>query len=106
LLTTPLILLNLAFLAGLDGANVLVTLFEGWVMVIAGWFFAYAHNDAQRWGWYAIACIAFLLVVYQLAIPGRRAVLEKDRRIARIFAMLAGYEMIVLALYLISSGKS
>jgi bacteriorhodopsin len=104
-LTSPLIILNLAFVAGLDGSNILIALFADWAMVFTGWFFAYAHAEGQRWGWYAMSCVAFLVVVHQLAVPGRRAVLNKDRRIMNIFASIAGYEMIVWALFLIEIGE-
>lgn len=98
-LTTPLILLDLALLAGIDGFNILVTLFADLVMVFTGWFFALAQTKGQRWGWYAMACVAFLVVVHQLAIPGRRAVANKDKHVAGIFAFLASYTLVVWALY-------
>ena len=104
-LTTPLILLDLAFVAGLDGSNILVALFANWAMVFTGWFFAFAHREGPRWGWYALSCVAYLVVVHQLVIPGRQAVLNKDRRIVNIFASIGGYELIVWALYLVATGK-
>jgi len=104
-LTSPLIVLNLTFLAGLDGSNILIALFADWAMVFTGWFFAYARKEVQRWGWYAMSCVAFLVVVHQLGLPGRRAVLNKERRIANIFAWIAGYEMILWALYLVETGE-
>jgi bacteriorhodopsin len=104
-LTSPLILLALSFLAGLDGANILVALFADAVMVFAGLFFARSHTPAQRWGWYAISCLAFLVVVHQLAVPGRRAVLNKDRRIAKLYAAIVGFAVVVWALYPIVWGK-
>jgi bacteriorhodopsin len=52
-----------------------------------------------------MSCVAFLVVVHQLAVPGRRAVSNKDRRIVNIFASIAGYEMIVWALFLIEIGE-
>lgn len=102
-LTSPLIVLNLAFLAGLDGSNILIALFADWAMVFTGWFFAYATKGGQRWGWYAMSCVAFLVVVHKLGVSGRRAVLNKDRTIVKIFAWIAGYEMIVWALYLVET---
>jgi bacteriorhodopsin len=104
-LTTPLILLNLAFLAGLDGSNILVALFADLAMVVTGLFFAYARTEAPRWGWYAMSCVAYLVVVHQLVVPGRRAVLNKDRKIGKIFALIGGFTVVVWALYPVVWGK-
>jgi bacteriorhodopsin len=98
-LTTPLTLLTLAFIAGIDGANILVALFANAVMVLTGLFFARAHTDGQRWGWYAMSCVAYLVVVHQLVLPGRRAVVNKDRKIAQLYAAISGFSIIVWALY-------
>jgi bacteriorhodopsin len=98
-ITTPLILLNLAFLAGLSGANTLVTLAADVTMVLTSLFAAFGHSTGQKWGWYTIACLAYLVVVYQLAIPGRRAVRTKDARTSKLFAALVGYTLILWTLY-------
>jgi len=98
-LTTPLILLNLALLAGIDGCNILVALFADLVMVFTGWFFALAQTKQQRWGWYAMSCVALLVIVYQLLMPGRRAVATKDKHVAGVFALLGSYAVVVWALY-------
>lgn len=74
-------------------------------MVFTGWFFAYANKEGQRWGWYAMSCVAFLVVVHKLGVSGRRAVLNKDKKIVKIFAWIAGYEMIIWAFYLVETGK-
>jgi bacteriorhodopsin len=98
-LTTPLLLLDLAFLAGLNGANILVAVLADEVMILTGLFAAYGHSDGQKWGWYAMACVAYLVVVYLLAIPGRRAVLAKDGKTATLFASIGGFTLILWTLY-------
>jgi bacteriorhodopsin len=98
-LTTPLLLLDLAFLAGLNGANILVTIVADLIMVLLGLFAAFGHSDGQKWGYYAIACIAYLVIVYQLVIPGRRAVQAKDTKTARLFAAIGGFTLILWTLY-------
>ncbi len=102
--TTPLILLNLALLAGMNGANILVTIVADVIMVLLGLFAAFGSTDSQKWGYYAIACIAYLVVVYQLVIPGRQAVKAKDSNTAKLFASIGGYTLILWALYLIVWG--
>jgi bacteriorhodopsin len=98
-LTTPLILLDLAFLAGLSGANILVTIVADLIMVLLGLFGAFSHSGGQKWGYYAIACIAYLVIIYQLVIPGRRAVLTKDSSTAKLFAAIGGFTIILWTLY-------
>ncbi|OAP62166.1 hypothetical protein AYL99_04369 [Fonsecaea erecta] len=99
-ITTPLLLLDLALLAGLSGANILVAIFADVVMVLAGLFAAFGQaHDSQKWGWFAWACIAFLVIVYQLAANGREAVASKDSKTKAFYASIAGYTLIVWLLY-------
>ncbi|QSZ34133.1 hypothetical protein DSL72_005721 [Monilinia vaccinii-corymbosi] len=99
-LTVPLLLLDLSFLAGLNGANILVTIVAGLIMVWTGGIFSAYHNDgAAKWGWYAMGVAAFLVIVYQLVIPGRRAVSSKDAKTSKLFAAIAGYTIIIWTLY-------
>jgi len=104
--TTPLLLLDLSFLAGLNGANILVAVVADLIMVLTGLFAAYGVSEGQKWGWYAMACVAFLVIVYQLAIPGRRAVAAKDSSTAKLFAAIGGFTLIVWTLYPIVWGIS
>lgn len=97
--TTPLLLLDLAFLAGLNGANILVAVIADLLMIALGLFAAYGRSDGQKWGYYAFSCIAFLVIIYQLAIPGRRAVAAKDGKTAKTFAAIAGFTLIIWTLY-------
>ncbi|KUJ06663.1 putative opsin-1 [Mollisia scopiformis] len=98
-LTTPLLLLDLAFLAGLDGASILVAIVADLIMVLLGLFAAFGQTDGQKWGYYAMACIAYLVIVYQLVIPGRRAVMAKDSSTAKLFASIGGFTLILWTLY-------
>ncbi|KAI9047339.1 hypothetical protein LZ554_008786 [Drepanopeziza brunnea f. sp. 'monogermtubi'] len=97
--TTPLLLLDLAFLAGLNGANILVVIVADILMVLLGLFAAFGKSDGQKWGYYAMACIAYLVVVYQLVIPGRRAVAAKDGKTAQLFASIGAFTLILWTLY-------
>ncbi|KAJ8071055.1 hypothetical protein OCU04_001401 [Sclerotinia nivalis] len=98
-LTTPLLLLDLAFLAGLNGANILVAIIADLVMVLTGLFAAYHNDGAAKWGWYAMGCVAFLAIIYQLVIPGRRAVSSRDAKTSKLFTAIAAYTLIVWTLY-------
>jgi len=98
-ITTPLLLLDLAFLAGMNGADILVTLVADVVMVLTGLFAAYGHNKLQKWGWYAMACVAFLVIVYKVAIGGRKTVMTKDSKTAKFFSALGLFTLILWTLY-------
>merc|ERR1712093_351956 len=60
-LTTPLLLLDLAFLAGMNGANITVTIVADLIMVLLGLFAAFGRTDGQKWGYYTIACFDWWL---------------------------------------------
>ncbi|KAG9234667.1 putative opsin-1 [Amylocarpus encephaloides] len=98
-LTTPLLLLDLAFLAGMDGASIVVAIVADLIMVLVGLFAAYGKTDGQKWGYYAMACAAYLVVVYQLVVSGRRAVSAKDNKTAKLFASIGGFTLILWTLY-------
>lgn len=97
--TTPLLLLDLALLAGLSGANILVAIVADVIMILTGLFAAYGTTEGQKWGWYAWACIAYLVVVYQLASSGRAAVATKDSKTKAFYASIAGFTLILWTIY-------
>jgi bacteriorhodopsin len=98
-ITTPLLLLDLALLAGLSGANILVAIVADIIMILTGLFAAYGQHAGQKWGWYAIACIAYLVVVYQLAVGGRATVANKDSKTKAFYASIAGFTLILWTIY-------
>lgn len=98
-ITTPLLLLDLALLAGLSGANILVVIVADLVMVLTGLFAAYGHQGIQRWGYYAIAWIAFIIIIYQLAVAGRRNAAARDSKTAAFYSSLGLFTLIVWTAY-------
>jgi bacteriorhodopsin len=97
--TTPLLLLDLSLLAGLSGANILVTIVADLIMVVTGLFASFGRGDGQKWGWYTIACIAYLTVVYQLAYNGLAAVAGKDSKTKAFYRAIGGYTLLVWTIY-------
>ena len=94
--TTPLLLADLAFLAGLNGANMLVAIVADLIMVLTGLFAAFASSsESQKWGYYAIANIAFIVVIYQLGVAGRRNAMSRDSKTATLFNSIAGFTLII-----------
>jgi len=98
-ITTPLLLLDLSFLAGLNGANILVAVVADLVMILTGLFAAFGKSDGTKWGWYAMACVAYLVIVYQLVVPGRRAVKARDASTSKLFAAIGLYTIVLWTLY-------
>lgn len=97
--TTPLLLMDLALMAGLSGANILVAIVADLIMILTGLFAAFGTDDGQKWGWYAWACIAFLVIVYQLAFNGRAAVASKDSKTKAFYGAIAGFTLILWTVY-------
>jgi bacteriorhodopsin len=99
-LTTPLILLNLCLLAGVDGAHTLMAIVADLVMVLAGLFAAYGTDGtAQKWGWFTISCLGYLFVVWHVGLQGTRMVQNKGGRVAKLWASVAIYSLAVWAAY-------
>jgi len=97
--TTPLLLLDLCLLAGLSGANILVAIVADIIMILTGLFAALTVEEGPKWGWYAMACIAYLVIVYQLAINGRGIVQNKDKKTATFFSAIAGFTLVLWTVY-------
>lgn len=52
-LTTPLVLLDLCLLAGLNGAYILMAILADVVMILTGLFAAFGReHNGSKWGWY------------------------------------------------------
>ncbi|EAQ83604.1 hypothetical protein CHGG_10008 [Chaetomium globosum CBS 148.51] len=99
-LTTPLLLLNLCLLAGVDGAHTLMALVANVVMVLAGLFAAYgAEGTAQKWGWFVISCLGYLFVVWHVGLHGTRTVQVKGARVSKLWASLTIYSLALWAAY-------
>ncbi|KAI8950642.1 hypothetical protein F4801DRAFT_579139 [Xylaria longipes] len=98
-LTTPLLLLDLSLLAGLSGASILILMFSDVVMILTGLFAALSHDEAQGWGWYAFACLAFINIMYQLGYKGRYAVSTKDQKTKVFFGSISLFTLVLWTIY-------
>lgn len=105
--TTPLLLLDLALLAGLSGANITVAIVADLIMILTGLFGAFGQsNDSAKWGWYTWGCLAYLVIVYQLAIGGKETVAKKDGKTKAFYGSIAGFTLILWTIYPIVWGVS
>lgn len=118
-ITTPLLLLDLSFLAGMSGANIIVALFADVVMILCGLFAAFGREGGQKWGmifpwhasfrytvltrrmkgYYAMACVAYLIIVYLLAMSGRAAAETRDSKTSAFYKSLAVFTVVVWTAY-------
>jgi len=97
-ITTPIILLILSLLAGLNGANILVITVTGLTMAVLALLAALQPRESG-WGYFAMACIGFLVVVYQLGWNGRATALTKDSKLAKFYIAIATYTVIIWLAY-------
>ncbi|KAI0179130.1 opsin-1 [Hypoxylon sp. FL1284] len=98
-ITTPLLLLDLCLLAGLNGASILIALISDVIMILTGLFAAFARNEAQGWGWYAIACVAYLSIIYQVGYKGAHAMSARDYRTRAFFGSLSLFTLLLWTAY-------
>jgi len=98
-LTTPLLLVDLALLAGIDGAHTFMAVAANVVMVLSGLFAAYARAHTAKWGWFAIGTVAYLVVLWHIGLHGFRLVKTKGAKAKRLFTSLAIYTFVLWTLY-------
>jgi len=99
-LTTPLLLLDLCLLAGMNGGHILMTLVADVIMILTGLFAAFgSEGTPQKWGWYAIACIAYLVVIWHLALHGRGMAMSKGGKVGNFFAAIGGFTLVIWTVY-------
>ena len=68
-------------------------------MMLGGLFAALGRTGAQRWGWYAVGCVAYLTIVYQLLYRGRGTIAGKDRRARALFGSLSAFLLVIWVIY-------
>lgn len=98
--TTPLLLLDLALLAGLSGGIIFVTIVADVIMILTGLFAAFGtEGTPQKWGWYAIACIAYLVVIWNLVVHGRTAAKGRGGKVGGFYASIGAFTLILWTVY-------
>lgn len=99
-LTTPLLLLDLSLLAGLNGAHILMAITADVVMVLTGLFAAFGREHTpQKWGYYAIGCIAYLVIVWHLAVHGYSMAMAKGGKVGGFFATIGSFTLLLWTAY-------
>ncbi|KAH7243846.1 hypothetical protein MRS44_017175 [Fusarium solani] len=99
-LSTPLLLLELCLLAGIDGAHTLMAIVAVLIIVLSGLFAAFGRdNTAQTWGWFAIACVSYLLVIWYVAVYGSKTVDARGAKVTKLFSSMVTFILILWTIY-------
>jgi bacteriorhodopsin len=98
ILTNPLLIINIGLVAGLNGASILVAVSADLIMFASGLAATYARHE-RRWVWFAITCISYLTLVYQVGFNGHRTVANRSQRTRIFFSSFSGASLLLLALY-------
>ncbi|KAL1977499.1 hypothetical protein VTN31DRAFT_358 [Thermomyces dupontii] len=105
ILTTPLQVLNIAFIGGLPGANLFVAIVADLILYVAAYVGIFALHG-KRWAWYAISCIAFLVLVYQIGFNGHRAVRRRSGQTQTFYSAFVTAKLLAGVLLLIAVASS
>uniref|UniRef100_UPI001C31EA5B Opsin n=1 Tax=Leptosphaeria maculans TaxID=5022 RepID=UPI001C31EA5B len=99
-ITTPLLLLDLGLLAGMSGAHIFMAIVADLIMVLTGLFAAFgSEGTPQKWGWYTIACIAYIFVVWHLVLNGGANARVKGEKLRSFFVAIGAYTLILWTAY-------
>lgn len=100
ILTTPLLLLALGVLSGLNGAHLLMAVVANIFMFVTGLSAAFGHaTAAQKWGMFIFSCLSYLVVVWHLAVNGRAQAQTKSDNVSNFYTAIGGFFALVLAGY-------
>ena len=99
-LTTPLLLLDLGLLAGMSGGHIIMAIVADLIMILTGLFAALGEEGTpQKWGWYTIACIAYIFVIWHLALNGGANATAKGPKLRTFFVSIAAYTLVLWTAY-------
>lgn len=102
LLTFPILTFQLSLLAGIDGAHTIFAIIANIIWVLTGLFSAVGHaNTAQKWGWYAISLVAYIFVIWHLALHGTQSARARGTNVAKLFGGLSGATFVLWTIYVV-----
>ena len=102
LITTPLLLLDLALVAlpRYPGRSALIGILIGSdaYMIVTGFVASYIRSD-YRWAWFGFSCVAFLGILYIIGTPLRTGASQRDAQVTQLFTTLAGILVVLWFCY-------
>ena len=93
--TTPLLLIDLCLLAGTSGIDIVALIFADLGMILTGLFASLESQPAYSWGWYTMACVFYLYIVYGLVLSGRTSAAARGQKVSKLFDSVAGFTLIL-----------
>jgi len=87
-LTTPLILLNLALLAGLSWADVFSMIIADEMMIVSGFMAGVTSKSRAMYGWYGFMLLFLVYIVYIFAVRARRASAKQPNHITSLYDLV------------------
>ena len=100
-LTTPLILLDMANLAGASRSLTAILLVFDELMIVLGLASVLSLDDGTKWGWFALGCVAFVPILYLVLIDYQK---YKRPEVSGAYNTHAVYLTILWVLYPIAVG--
>jgi len=98
-LSTPLLLMDLMFLAGMSVLDIILVVVADEIMVLTGLFAALIPASDYKWGFYGFSCLAYIYIVFKLVMVGRRAAVVRGTKVSKVFNGIALFVLIVWTLY-------
>ncbi|KAJ9098281.1 hypothetical protein QFC21_004610 [Naganishia friedmannii] len=90
-ITTPLLLLDLALLAGMPKIQIVTILVADVFMIVMGLFAALQDaSEKARWFLYAISCAFYLYVLFGIVFAGRKSASLQSSNVRRVYNVTAG----------------
>jgi bacteriorhodopsin len=106
--TTPLLLLDLVLISGLDLGTTIILMGADVAMIVTGLFGA-LDGSHFKWGWFLAGCAFMVVILVGLLQHGRRAAFARSNEVGNLYAGLAGYLLVLWWAYpivwLLSEGK-
>jgi len=104
LITTPLLLLSLALLAGLSPADTVLVIFFDVFMVVTGLLGGlvnarYSTGERARWFYFAISCVAFLGIWWVLISGGAKAAKQRSKKTRGLYFLLSAMTIVLWTAY-------
>ena len=102
LITTPLLLLDLALVAlpRYPGRSALLAILMGTdaYMIATGFVASYIRSN-YRWAWFGFSCVAFLGILYIIGTRLLAGARQRDPQVTRLFTTLAGTLVVLWVCY-------
>lgn len=99
-------MLDLCLLAGTPGIDIIALIFADLGMILTGLFASLETKDSYSWGWYTMACIFYLYIVYALVITGRTSAAARGQKVSKLFDAVALFTLVLWTMYPVAWGLS